>query len=503
MQQLFYLLIMILRTSITIAVAAWLFTDTVVGSTSTDTSTISTFADTLVTPQSVAPLFVADSSREEEAEDTGGTEGTGIGAPPDTTAARPDSLARQGDSTRLVTTDSIPIVLPEKKRPSWLYPGLSLEQDTLARQMLTFFYDFNWNSADKTAKKLQRLEKKQRLPPLSYLLMVGMRVLRIQFGEYENDHEKKGFLREIEKFSVKGLDLANPDSAPDSCLATHLFITGGIKGFIATLEIDRNPINAALNGLSSVKYLEKAAARDTALLDAYLGLGLFNCVLAKAPLLVRGALALTGNEASLANGLEYLRASAYRGCYTNDIAKLYLAEFLSPYLGDESGEKQKILRSLQKRHPQNPYFVFLELEENLCFHPQQLLSFSFKGRVLKQTRFFKTDNYSTRRYAYLVKWQYLLIDPFPVEEQAPDKNFDLRGFTYYPVFLQALREKIVRESSAADPAETKPDRDRRLRYIKTMGAKAARILDATEHLSSSQKNYYLWHIRDALRIKID
>ena len=43
----------------------------------------------------------------------------------------------------------------------------------------------------------------------------------------------------------------------------RLFITGGIKGFIATLEIDKNPINAALSGFSSVQYLRKALERRT------------------------------------------------------------------------------------------------------------------------------------------------------------------------------------------------------------------------------------------------
>jgi hypothetical protein len=473
--------------------------DTGVGITAADTSGENdTLVDSVFAPHSLTPLFLNDSSLKETG-DSALIDSLHIAKPSDT-SVRPDSCARKNDSVRAAMSDSARQAQLAAIRPSWLYPGISLDQHALARQTLGYFYNFDWNNADKSARKLQRLEKKGRLPPLSYLLMVGIRVLRIQFGEYENYHVRKGLLHDIEKLTDKGLELANPEKAPDSCLATDLFITGGIKGFVATLEIDRNPINAALNGLSSVKYLEKAFARDSSLHDACLGIGLFNCVMAKAPLLVRGALSVIGRNTSLAKGLANLRASAYRGCYTSEIARLYLIDFLSPYLGDEANEKQKILRSFERDYPANPYFMFLELEENLCFHPHLLFGFSYKERVLRQIRRFKTADYSTARYASLVKWQYLLLDPLPTDGLAPDKNFDLRGFAFYPVFLQALREKIVRESGSAGPAEPTADRARQLRFIKATGAKAERMLDASEDLSSSRKGVFLWHIRDALRI---
>ncbi|MBN2036547.1 MAG: hypothetical protein JW768_07370 [Chitinispirillaceae bacterium] len=342
---------------------------------------------------------------------------------------------------------------------------------------------------------MQRLEKKRRLPPLSFLLRVGMRVIRLQNGEYQHERTARELLQEAKKLAKRGLRVSDPERAADSVLATSLFINGGIRGFIATLEIDKNPINAALSGFAAQKQLEESLAHDSSIVDAWLGLGLFSCALAKAPLLVRGALAMIGKEVSLSKGQNCLRRSAYHGRYTNDIAKLYLIQFLSPYWGHEAVEKKRIFRALQRDYPANPLYLFLELEEDLCFHPKALFRFAYKSRVRKQTAAFKTDNYETRRYAELVKWQYLLIDPFPFQGMIPDPSFDLRGFSYYPVFLRALREKYVYKREGGEKAN---DRMRRLKYIRAHALEATRTLETTLSMSASRKSFFLWHIQDAL-----
>lgn len=410
------------------------------------------------------------------------------------------TAAAGSDSAFAALADSMELAL-KKARPTWLYPGITLEQDTLARQMLHYFYEFNWANIDKTAKKLQRLEKKDHLPPLSYLLLVGMRILRIQKGEYEDDHAKKALLRDLDKLARKGLELAGPgERISDSQAITNKFISGGIKGFVATLEIDANPVKAAIDGFSAQKLLQEVAQQDTAIKDTYLGLGLFNCMLAKAPFFVRGALSMAGNDVSLLKGIFFLRTAAYHGCYTADIAKMFLVEFLSPFMGDETEEKRKILRSLQKKYPENPYFVFLELDENICFHPEEVFVFSSTGRAKKQIARFKTTDYSAKRYANLVKWQYLLTNPFPAAGFAPDTAFNLRGFAYYPVFLKAFKEKDLYEK---EKPLNKRDRERRLHFIREEGARAGRMIETSQTMPLGLKNYYLWHVRDGLRVRTE
>jgi hypothetical protein len=399
------------------------------------------------------------------------------------TALIPEGVEKTGDS----------IV-----RPLWLYAGLSLEQDSLARQLLRAFFGFDWNGVEKAGKKMQRLEKKHRLPPLSWLLLVGTNIMRLQNGDFERDHDAKTLSRDALKYAERGLELADPAKAPDSILATMLFITGGIKGFIATLEIDRNPVNAALSGFSARKLLSRAVELDTTIKDACMGLGLFDCVLAKAPLIVRGALAMTGNEVSLSRGLDNLCRSVQGGCYTNDIARLYLIQFLSPYLGHEVKKKRRIFRTLQRTYPRNPYYVFLEIEENLCFDPGSIARFSFKIRVRRQIAQFKANEYSSRRYAQLVRWQYRLMDPFPSPGIMPDTTFGLRGFSYYPEFLRALREKTVYEQGRE---ESRGDRMRRLRYFRMLALKSMKTLETSPSMPGNRKSYYLWHIRDALGLE--
>ncbi|MBN1128726.1 MAG: hypothetical protein JXA71_07050 [Chitinispirillaceae bacterium] len=406
-----------------------------------------------------------------------------------------DSLLLRSSTDSAGRVATLDYRIPGPVRPSWLYQGLTLEQDTLARQLMKAFLSFDWNGAEKTGKRMQRLEKRHHLPPLSNLLLVGMHVIRIQNSEYEEDRDARELLRDVAKLSSRGLELADPHGAPDSCRAIRSFITGGLKGFLATLDIDRNPVNAAIAGFSAQKFLAEALALDSSLNDAYLGIGLFNCILAKAPLIIQGALTLIGRDVSLARGLDYLRRSAYNGCYTKDIARLYLAQFLSPYLGHEAGEKRKIFQAMQNVYSSNPYYVFMELEEDICFNPGMLVNDYLKSRVRQQIARFKTTNYSTRRYANLVKWQYRLMDHSPPYKISPDTSYNLRGFSYYPVFLQAVREKLLFER---ENLASRNDGLRRMRYIRILGIKASRSLELSPDMPLGRKTFFLWHIRDAL-----
>jgi hypothetical protein len=379
-----------------------------------------------------------------------------------------------------------------------LYPGISPEQDSLARRALSFFFSFQWADAEKTGRSLQRLEQKHRLPPVSCLLLLGMRVLRIQNGEYENDAARRDLLKDIGSLARAAFTYGKVENFPDSCAATNLFLTGGVKGFVATLDMDKNPLGAAINGLQARELLSRALARDSSIFDAYLGLGLFDCVLAAAPPIVRDAAALGGFAVTREKGLAYLRRSAGNGGYTADVSRLYLIEFLSPYFGDEAQEKDNLLQTFERKYPHNPYYVFLRLDEDLCFHHDTLKSFSFAQRLAEQMEAFVPSTYSARRYAQLVAWQRLLIEPFPTPGSLPDSTFNLAGFSYYPVFLRALREKLLFEE---EPVANRGDRSRRALFVKQEGERARRMLESSAAIPAGQKARFLWHIRDALRVE--
>ena len=378
-----------------------------------------------------------------------------------------------------------------------LYPGVSVVQDSLADVVVRHIWKFEWDDAEKMGRKLQKLERKDHLPSLSSLLLVSACIVRTQNGVFSSERAEKNCLKEIEKNAKYGLERSDPSRSPDSLLATNLLIYGGIKGLLATLQINRNVIVAAIEGLNALSQLEKCVSLDPSVKDVYLGMGIFYCALSKASAFVRGALKLIGRPVSLDKGLDYLHESAYHGRYTAFMAKIYLVQFLSPYRGDQANEKRRIFKSLETSFSDNPYFLFLRLEENLCFHPEKVFDPSIRRTVRKKITAFNDDGDLKSRYAMLVRWQYLLIDPFAAESFRPDTSYNLREFSYYPVFLSALREKYaVPQSEIASPSIRK----RRVALIRKIHDRAMKLLDSSA-MNVSWSGFYAWHIRDALRME--
>ncbi len=375
-----------------------------------------------------------------------------------------------------------------------LYPGISKEQDRLAQAMVEQIYCFEWENAEKTARKMQRLEKKDNLPALSYLLLVSMKIMQVQNNEYGDERSLQNLLKDIDKLSSKGLELSIPASSADSVATTNMLIHAGIKGFRATLKMSKNPIESAIEGMGALKLLERQVELDPTIKDAYLGLGIFYCALAKAPALVRAAVSISGRNISLDTGLEYLRLAAYGGHYTHGVAQIYLIQFLSPYYGHLAEEKSRIFKTLQSRYPQNPFYVFLELDEILCFHPQKLTFFSTGERYKQKIRKFSTHNPSLEKYATLVKYQYRMINPLPPEDLEPNQEVDLKEFSFYPVFLQSLREKLLLRNTPTKSG----DYQRRVQFIKKKKDQAAKLLE-TSDMGPGRRGFYNWHLKDALQ----
>jgi hypothetical protein len=421
-----------------------------------------------------------------------------------------DSLAEEPepeDSAAAVeeNTDTLPLAGPaaiDSTTPSikprrLTYPGISVEQDSLARLLVRCIWMFEWDNCSKIAHKMGKIERKERLPALSGLLLTSAYVIRIQNREFSDEHTEKNCRIDLEKASKDALESADPSKSPDSLLATNLLIFGGVKGLLATLQIDRNLIAAAAEGLSALNILEKCIALDTSIADAALGLGIFYCALSKAPAVVRGALSLMGKPVSFDKGLEYLRRSAHKGRFTSVMAQLYLIEFLSPFLEDQAAEKRRIFKRMKIAFPENPYFLFLELEENLCFHPEKVFDPSVRRAVRIEIASLTGHALSETRYAMLTKWQYALINPFAAENLRPDTVFNLREFSYYPVFLSALREKFM---ASQFPGASPAMQQRRILFIRRAQARAQKLLRASA-MGSSWKGFYAWHIRDALRTR--
>ncbi|MFP4680607.1 MAG: hypothetical protein ACLFQB_09040 [Chitinispirillaceae bacterium] len=414
-------------------------------------------------------------------------------SPDDSSDVSADSLTT--DSSRIDSAQS-ESEISQSSKPKELYPGISREQDKIALAMVKQVYSFRWKDAEKTGRELQRLERKHDLAPLSYLLLASMKILRVQNNEYPDKRTQKKLIKEIKKMSKKGLDLSRSESAPDSLKETYMLIHAGIKGFRATLKMAQNPIESAMEGMGALKLLEKQVEEDPSIKDGYLGLGIFYCAISKAPTLVRAAVNMTGRKISLEKGLGYLRKAAYEGHYTYGIAQMYLIQFLSPYQGHMVEEKSNIFSSLQKRFPTNPYYVFLELDETLCFHPDRLTLFATGEHYKQKIRNFSTENHSLRKYSTLVKLQYRMIKPLPPQDLEANISVDLKEFSFYPVFLQALKEKLLLKDNTSSKGD---DYQKRMQYIKEKGHQAKKMLESSD-IGRGRKGFYTWHIEDALEL---
>ncbi len=374
-----------------------------------------------------------------------------------------------------------------------LYPGISLSQDSLARGYLSYVHRFQWDSAAATALRLGQIERDRSLPPLGVLLELSSAVLRVQNGEYESEEDRIGLVRAIDSLKTEGLSVCESLAEKDTFLTTLGFIRGGLLGYSATLNMFDNPLSAFSAGHEAFGILESVLEEDSSFADAFLGLGIFHCTIAKAPEVVRKGLKLFGTDLRLDEGLSHLRKCAQEGRYTSTAARLYLIRFLSPYFGHLAEEKYLYLDRLQDVYPTNPYYWFLECEERLCFHRKSFFTDRFRDRLAHNIPRFELNSYSLKRYNRLVRHQFHLLEPVPDSTYSIDTLVTLRDFQYYPLFLWTIQQGIVKQSL---PAEIKAEG----LYSRIFRRAENRVFHMLQHseMRPMFKGHYQWHLEAAL-----
>ncbi len=376
-----------------------------------------------------------------------------------------------------------------------LYPGITPAQHELAQQAMYEFFDQHWDSAEACCRKMLALEQQNDLLPMSYMLRFAMRAWRILNDECKNQGERNSLFYELDPLRDKCLRILHKHLFPDSTRSTRLFLEGGINGFNATLKIRSHPFIAMFNGLSSVRMLDSARALTPYNYDAFLGLGIAQCALANEPGIIRAAMTLfRGLHVNLDTGLSYLRICSQKGFYTNDGAREYLIQFLSPFKPSEAAEKQQIFKFFLGFYPGNPYYVFQKIDEGMAFHRREVFTDKTIEWARPLIKSFDTCNYSHKRYVNLVLWQCSVIDSSLANELNPSRP-DLRdAYSFYPVFLNAARDRFLLESDS-----TMPHKKHRgeMQDFQNMKDKAVSML----HLSNIDpmlREYYLYHIGDGM-----
>jgi hypothetical protein len=232
--------------------------------------------------------------------------------------------------------------------------------------------------------------------------------------------------------------------------------------------------------------------------DTYLGSGLFNCLLAKYPNFLKFVFTFFKSQnVSLETGINQLRTCSKEALYTKTVAQQYLLQYLSPYVEDQKKEKREIFKSLQSDFPNNPFFMFLDLDEALTFYPESLLNTEIISRYTTRTACLSTGNFSQRKYANLVQWQLFALDTSREPEQVPDTILPPLPFSYYPVFIGGIKLKLALLQNN-NPGN--PGKKTLVNQVNQRRELAFRLLN-NSRMNSLRKPYFKWHIKDGLTVK--
>jgi hypothetical protein len=372
------------------------------------------------------------------------------------------------------------------------YRGVSKEIDHFAQEIVLNAYRGNWDDVTRGLERLKKIEKRRNLVKISKLLNVSVRFYRLEQNEFKNDIEKNATEKELDSCIADGL--AYTEKFKNNRLPLHELIYCGIKGFQVSRLIEKNPIEAAVQGYAVIVRIEKLIHSDSTMYDAYLGLGIFYCSVASAPQIIRAALALTGRQITLEKGLSYLRIGAQKGHYVDIPSLAYLTQFLSPYLGHHTVEKDSIYLVLQKKCEENPRYLFDQIDEQICFHPE-IFTPQYNVEIRKKISGYKNAQPQLRHYFELMKYQYCnYIDTLNCTFKK-DTTVNLRGFRFYPLFMDALRYKemcMVNNIGTLSRFHAK-DCEKNIAEIAT-------LIDRSS-ISSIKRDFYKWHLHDALKLR--
>ena len=167
-----------------------------------------------------------------------------------------------------------------------------------------------------------------------------------------NDYNK--FLALSEKVANSKIDSINHETENPFTL----YVIGTSYSFRAmAFARDEDYLNAVWAAKKSYSYLTNAVLADSNFYDAYLGLGLYNFMIAQTPPALKWAMRISGIKGDKEKGIEYLRLAAKKGKFSQTEAQYYLAQILSEFY-EENDEAVKMLVQLKSSYPKNILFNY-------------------------------------------------------------------------------------------------------------------------------------------------
>ena len=136
------------------------------------------------------------------------------------------------------------------------------------------------------------------------------------------------------------------------------YIIGASYSFRAmAFTRDEDYLNAVWAAKKSYSYLSNAIAVDSTFYDAYMGLGLYNFMIAQTPPALRWAMRISGIAGDKEKGIEYLKLAAKKSKFSKTEANYYLSQILSEFY-EENEQAEKLLLQLTSKYPGNILFNY-------------------------------------------------------------------------------------------------------------------------------------------------
>lgn len=168
--------------------------------------------------------------------------------------------------------------------------------------------------------------------------------------------------------------------------ARQLFFLGAAYGNRGRyLGMEGKWMKAYFDGKKGKTYLQRALKKDRTVVDAMLGLGMFEYYAAKLPGIIKPLTFIIGISGSSEKGLKYITEAAQKGIYSRIEAEFFLGHIYG-YYEYEYEKALDIFVGLCKRYPKNSIFAH---NRNHCFY--------YLGREnIRRLNYSRAQEYFTR-----------------------------------------------------------------------------------------------------------
>ncbi|MBV9080889.1 MAG: DUF3808 domain-containing protein [Elusimicrobia bacterium] len=231
---------------------------------------------------------------------------------------------------------------------------VSKELDADIREGLNQLYNLNF---DEGAKIFERLKPQADEHPMIAFGLTSVHWWRLSVYVLENDPvESAPFLKSVDEcIRASKLKIQKGDPTGEGYLCL-----GGAEGLLGRWEAaNRHWTSAYFKGKGAVNHLHKALKANPKMIDAYMGLGIFDYYVATLPAIVR-MLAFIGQTGNRQLGLDELEECGKDGTYARTPSLLFLVNIYSA-LENKPERALGILADLRKQYPTSPFIHMLTI----------------------------------------------------------------------------------------------------------------------------------------------